>query len=127
MIHVWDGTEWNATKALKVWTGSAWNKTYKFKVRTSTAWIPVSTSDRDESVTVRWSVEAPTPPPPPPPVTHPVPDLDLLTLQEVEAELDPLNFTYSVTGYEVTSDNAKNNKVVVDSQNPAAGVLLAEG
>jgi beta-lactam-binding protein with PASTA domain len=127
MIHVWDGTEWNATKALKVWTGSAWNKTYKFKVRTSTAWIPVSTSDRDESVTVRWSVEAPTPPPPPPPVTHPVPDLDLLTLQEVEALLDPLNFTYSVTGYEVTSDNAKNNKVVVDSQNPAAGVLLAEG
>ena len=127
MIHVWDGTEWNSTKALKVWTGSAWNKTYKFKVRTSTAWIPVSTSDKDESATIRWSVEAPTPPPPPPPVTHPVPDLDLLTLQEVEALLDPLNFTYSVIDYEVTSDNAKNNKVVIDSQNPAAGQILAEG
>jgi beta-lactam-binding protein with PASTA domain len=127
MFHVWDGSDWKNDSALKVWNGSSWQKVYKFKVRDSVSWLPRSVSDQDDAVIIRWTTEAPTPPPPPPPVTHPVPDIDLKTLQEVETLLDPLNFTYSVTGYEVTNTLAYDDKVVIDSQFPAAGEQLAEG
>jgi beta-lactam-binding protein with PASTA domain len=127
MHKVWDGTEWSSAKALKVWNGTQWKAGLKFKVRTSTSWLPGSVSDKDDSQIIKWSVDAPTPPPPPPPVTHPVPDLDLKTLLEVDALLSPLAFDYTVTDYEVTSDNTKDDKVVIDSQNPPAGQLLAEG
>lgn len=127
MYKVWDGTEWSSAKALKVWNGTSWKAGLKFKVRTSTSWLPGSVSDKDDSQIVKWSVEAPTPPPPPPPVTHPVPNLNLKTLAEVNSLLEPLSFTYSVTGYEITSDNTKDDKVVIDSQYPAAGQSLAEG
>jgi beta-lactam-binding protein with PASTA domain len=127
MYHVWDGTEWNRTKALKVWTGSAWNKTYKFKVRTSTAWIPVSTSDRDESVTIRWSVEAPTPPPPPPPTTYEVPNLDGLTVTAALNALDAVTFSGVINDpYIVTTNQALDNTVVPGSQNPPAGSQAVE-
>lgn len=127
MHKVWDGTEWSSAKALKVWNGTLWKAGLKFKVRTSSSWLPGSVSDKDDSQIVKWSVEAPTPPPPPPPVQHPVPDLNLKTLQEVDALLDPLAFTYAVTDYEITSDATKDDKVVIDSQIPAAGQSLAEG
>jgi beta-lactam-binding protein with PASTA domain len=127
MHKVWDGTEWSSAKALKVWNGTQWKAGLKFKVRTSSSWLPGSVSDKDDSQIVKWSVDAPTPPPPPPPVTHPVPDLDLKTLQEVEALLDPLSFTYAVTEYETTSDATRDDKVVIDSQIPASGQSLAEG
>lgn len=127
MHKVWDGTEWSSAKALKVWNGTQWKAGLKFKVRTSSSWLPGSVSDKDDSQIVKWSVEAPTPPPPPPPVTHPVPNLNLKTLQEVDALLDPLSFTYAVTDYEITSDATKDDKVVIDSQIPAAGQSLAEG
>ena len=128
MYHVWDGSEWKKTAALKVWNGSSWQKTYKFKVRDSISWLPRSISDQDDAVVIRWTTEAPTPPPPPPPTTHPVPDLDLKTLVEIEALLDPLNFTYSVVEpYETTSISTRDDKVVIDSQFPAAGESLAEG
>jgi len=127
MYHVWDGTEWNSQKALKVWNGSAWVKTPKFKVRTGISWLPTSVSDTDISQIVKWSVGGPTPPPPPPPVTHPVPDLDLKTTTELDAILTPLNFGYSIASYEVTNVLANDNKVVIDSQIPPAGQLMAEG
>lgn len=127
MHKVWDGTEWSSAKALKVWNGTIWKAGLKFKVRTSSSWLPGSVSDKDDSQIIKWSVEAPTPPPPPPPVTHPVPDLDLKTLQEVEALLDPLSFTYAVTEYENTSIQSRDDKVVIDSQIPAAGQSLPEG
>ena len=127
MYHVWDGTEWNSQKALKVWNGSAWVKTPKFKVRTGISWLPTSVSDTDISQIVKWSVGGPTPPPPPPPVTHPVPDLDLKTTAELDAILAPLNFGYSIASYEVTNVLANDNKVVIDSQIPPAGQLMAEG
>lgn len=127
MYKVWDGTQWNSAKALKVWTGSSWLRNLKFKVRTSTAWQPVSSSDVDDSKIVKWSVDAPTPPPPPPPVTHIVPELDLKTIAEVGSALTPLNFGYTIAGYEVTNVLANDDKVVIDSQIPAAGELLAEG
>lgn len=127
MYHVWDGTEWNSQKALKVWNGSAWVKTPKFKVRTSISWLPTSVSDTDISKIVKWSVGAPTPPPPPPPVTHPVPDLDLMDSAQLDAALTPLNFGYTIAGYEVTSVLANDNKVVINSQIPPAESLMAEG
>jgi beta-lactam-binding protein with PASTA domain len=127
MYHVWDGTEWNATKALKVWTGSTWAKNYKFKVRTSISWLPTTVSDIDTSNIIKWSVDAPTPPPPPPPVTHPVPDLAGKTVQEAEALLTPLLFGYSIIDYIDTPIQANDNKIVPNSQSPAAGQLLAEG
>lgn len=127
MYKVWDGSSWNSIKALKVWNGSTWGKNFKFKVRTSTSWQPVSSSDVDDSAIVKWSVDAPTPPPPPPPVTHLVPELDLKTIAEVSALLTPLNFGYTIAGYEVTSNNSYDDKVVIDSQIPATGELLAEG
>ena len=127
MYHVWDGTDWKNDSALKVWNGTSWQKVYKFKVRDSVSWLPRSISDQDDAIIIRWTTEAPTPPPPPPPVTHEVPDIDLKTLIEVGELLDPLNFTYAVTGYEVTNTLAYDDKVVIDSQFPAAGQQLAEG
>ena len=128
MYHVWDGSEWKMSATLKVWNGTSWQKSYKFKVRDSISWLPRSISDQDDAVVIRWVTEAPTPPPPPPPTTHPVPDLDLKTLVEIEALLDPLNFTYSVVEpYETTAIADRDDKVVIDSQFPAAGQDLAEG
>jgi len=127
VYKVWDGTEWSSVKALKVWNGTTFNAGYKFKVRTSTSWLPTSVSDKDDSQIVKWSVEGPTPPPPPPPITHPVPDLDLLTLLQVEEALDPLSFTYSVSEYEVTTIQNRDDRVVIDSQIPEANQQLAEG
>lgn len=127
MYHVWDGTEWNATKALKVWTGSTWAKNYKFKVRTSISWLPTTVSDIDTSNIIKWAVDAPTPPPPPPPVTHPVPNLAGKTVQEAEALLTPLLFGYSIIDYIDTPIQANDNKIVPGSQSPAEGQLLAEG
>ena len=127
MYHVWDGSQWNSTKALKVWNGSAWVKTAKFKVRTSVSWLPSSVSDKDASQIVKWSVDAPTPPPPPPTPTHAVPDLDLMDDAALDAALTPLLFGYTIAGYEVTNILANENKVVIDSQIPAAGELMAEG
>lgn len=128
MYHVWDGSEWKNTAALKVWNGTSWQKTYKLKVRDSISWLPRSISDQDDAVLIRWSTQAPTPPPPPPPTTHLVPNLDLKTLVEIEALLDPLVFTYSVVEpYEVTDILAREDKVVIGSQFPAAGQALAEG
>lgn len=128
MYHVWDGSEWKMSATLKVWNGTSWQKSYKFKVRDSVSWLPRSVSDQDDAVVIRWVTEAPTPPPPPPPTTHPVPDLDLKTLVEIEALLDPLEFTYSVVEpYETTAIADRDEKVVIDSQFPAAGQDLAEG
>jgi beta-lactam-binding protein with PASTA domain len=127
MYHVWDGSEWNATKALKVWTGSTWAKNYKFKVRTSISWLPTTVSDIDTSNIIKWGVEAPTPPPPPPTPTHPVPDLAGKTIQEAEALLTPLLFGYTIANYIDTPILANDNKIVPNSQQPAAGQLLTEG
>ena len=127
MYHVWDGSQWNSQKALKVWSGSAWVKNYKFKVRTSISWLPSSVSDKDASQIIKWSVAAPTPPPPPPPVTHAVPDLDLMTDTQLDAALTPLNFGYTIAGYEDTPILDRDNKVVIDSQIPPANQQMAEG
>lgn len=126
MQKVWDGSNWVTQKALKVWNGSAWITNSKLKARTSISWLPTPVSDGDISQVVKWSVEAPTPPPPPPPVTHPVPDLDLKTTTELNTILDPLNFGYTIAGYETTSILSRDDKVVIDSQIPAAGEALAE-
>jgi beta-lactam-binding protein with PASTA domain len=126
MQKVWDGSNWVTQNALKVWNGSAWITNSKLKARTSISWLPTPVSDGDVSQVVKWSVEAPTPPPPPPPVTHPVPDLDLKTTTELNTILDPLNFGYTIAGYETTSILANDDKVVIDSQIPPAGESLAE-
>ena len=127
MQKVWDGSNWVTQNALKVWTGSTWITNLKLKARTSISWLPTSISDVDVSQVVKWSIEAPTPPPPPPPVTHPVPDLDLKTTTELNDILTPLNFGYTIAGYDTTSVLANDDKVVIDSQIPAAGESMAEG
>jgi beta-lactam-binding protein with PASTA domain len=109
-----------------VWNGSAWITNSKLKARTSISWLPTAVSDGDVSQVVKWSIEAPTPPPPPPPVTHPVPDLDLKTTTELNDILGPLNFGYTIASYETTSILSRDDKVVIDSQIPAAGEALAE-
>jgi len=126
MQKVWDGSNWVTQNALKVWTGSTWITNAKLKARTSISWLPTAVSDTDISQVVKWSIEAPTPPPPPPPVTHIVPDLDLKTTTELNTLLDPLNFGYTIAGYETTSILSRDDKVVIDSQIPAAGEALAE-
>lgn len=126
MQKVWDGSNWVTQNALKVWNGSAWITNAKLKARTSTSWLPTAVSDTDISQVVKWSVEAPTPPPPPPPVTHLVPDLDLMTTTQMGAELTPLNFGYTIAGYETTSISSRDDKVVIDSQIPPAGNAMAE-
>ena len=126
MQKVWDGSNWVTQNALKVWNGSAWVTNAKLKARTSISWLPTAVSDGDVSQVVKWSIEAPTPPPPPPPVTHIVPDLDLKTTTELNEILTPLNFGYTIAGYETTSILANDDKVVIDSQVPAAGEALAE-
>jgi beta-lactam-binding protein with PASTA domain len=126
MQKVWDGSNWVTQNALKVWTGSTWITNLKLKARTSISWLPTAVSDGDISQVVKWSIEAPTPPPPPPPVTHPVPDLDLKTTTELNNILTPLNFGYTIAGYETTSILANDDKVVIDSQIPPAGEALAE-
>jgi beta-lactam-binding protein with PASTA domain len=126
MQKVWDGSNWVTQNALKVWNGSAWITNSKLKARTSISWLPTAVSDGDISQVVKWSIEAPTPPPPPPPVTHPVPDLDLKTTTELNTILDPLNFGYTIAGYETTNILSRDDKVVIDSQIPAAGEALAE-
>jgi beta-lactam-binding protein with PASTA domain len=110
-----------------VWNGSAWVTNAKLKARTSISWLPTAVSDTDISQVVKWSIEAPTPPPPPPPVTHIVPDLDLKTTTELNDTLTPLNFGYTIASYETTSILSRDDKVVIDSQIPAAGEALAEG
>jgi beta-lactam-binding protein with PASTA domain len=126
MQKVWDGSNWVTQNALKVWNGSTWITNAKLKARTSISWLPTAVSDGDVSQVVKWSIEAPTPPPPPPPVTHIVPDLDLKTTTELNEILTPLNFGYTIAGYETTSILANDDKVVIDSQVPAAGEALAE-
>jgi len=126
MQKVWDGSNWVTQNALKVWNGSAWITNAKLKARTSISWLPTAVSDTDISQVVKWSIEAPTPPPPPPPVTHIVPDLDLKTTTELNTLLDPLNFGYTIAGYETTSISSRDDKVVIDSQIPPAGEALAE-
>ena len=126
MQKVWDGSNWVTQNALKVWNGSAWITNAKLKARTSISWLPTAVSDTDISQVVKWSIEAPTPPPPPPPVTHIVPDLDLKTTTELNTILDPLNFGYTIASYETTSILSRDDKVVIDSQIPAAGEALAE-
>lgn len=126
MQKVWDGSNWVTNNALKVWSGSAWVINSKLKARTSISWLPTSVSDSDVAQVVKWSIEAPTPPPPPPPVTHPVPDLDLLDSTQLDAALSPLNFGYTIAGYETTSVLNNDNKVVINSQIPATGESLAE-
>ena len=127
MQKVWDGSDWVTQKALKVWNGSAWVTNAKLKARTSISWLPTAVSDTDISQVVKWSIEAPTPPPPPPPVTHIVPDLDLKTTTELNDILTPLNFGYTIASYETTNTLSYDDKVVIDSQIPAAGEALAEG
>lgn len=127
MQKVWDGSNWVTQNALKVWNGSAWVTNAKLKARTSISWLPTAVSDTDISQVVKWSIEAPTPPPPPPPVTHIVPDLDLKTTTELNDTLTPLNFGYTIASYETTSILSRDDKVVIDSQIPAAGEALAEG
>ena len=127
MQKVWDGSNWVTQNALKVWNGSAWVTNAKLKARTSISWLPTAVSDTDISQVVKWSIEAPTPPPPPPPVTHLVPDLDLKTTTELNDTLTPLNFGYTIASYETTSILSRDDKVVIDSQIPAAGEALAEG
>ena len=127
MQKVWDGSNWVTQKALKVWNGSAWVTNAKLKARTSISWLPTAVSDTDISQVVKWSIEAPTPPPPPPPVTHIVPDLDLKTTTELNDILTPLNFGYTIASYETTNTLSYDDKVVIDSQIPAAGEALAEG
>ena len=126
MQKVWDGSDWVTQNALKVWNGSAWITNSKLKARTSISWLPTAVSDGDVSQVVKWSIEAPTPPPPPPPVTHIVPDLDLKTTTELNDILGPLNFGYTIASYETTSILSRDDKVVIDSQIPAAGEALAE-
>jgi beta-lactam-binding protein with PASTA domain len=127
MQKVWDGSNWVTQNALKVWNGSTWVTNSKLKARTSISWLPTAVSDTDISQVVKWSIEAPTPPPPPPPVTHIVPDLDLKTTTELNDILTPLNFGYTIAGYETTNILNRDDKVVIDSQIPAAGEALAEG
>jgi beta-lactam-binding protein with PASTA domain len=56
-----------------------------------------------------------------------VPDLDLKTTTQLNDTLTPLNFSYTIAGYETTSISSRDDKVVIDSQIPAAGETMAEG
>ncbi|CAB4155581.1 PASTA_pknB domain containing protein [uncultured Caudovirales phage] len=127
MQKIWDGSTWDTRRNIKVWNGTSWIANSKLKVRTSISWLPSPVSDVDASQVIKWSIEAPTPPPPPPPVTHIVPDLDLKTTTELNNILTPLNFSYTIAGYETTSVLANDDKVVIDSQIPAAGETMSEG
>lgn len=127
MQKIWDGSTWDSRRNIKVWNGSSWVSNSKLKVRTSISWLPSPVSDVDVAQVIKWSIEAPTPPPPPPPVTHLVPDLDLKTTTELNNTLTPLNFSYTIAGYETTNILNRDDKVVIDSQIPAAGETMAEG
>ena len=127
MQKIWDGSTWNTRRNIKVWNGSSWVSNSKLKVRTSISWLPSPVSDVDVAQVIKWSIEAPTPPPPPPPVTHVVPDLDLKTTTQLNDTLTPLNFSYTIAGYETTSILSRDDKVVIDSQIPATGEVMAEG
>jgi len=127
MQKIWDGSTWNSRRNIKVWNGSSWVANSKLKVRTSISWLPSPVSDVDVAQVIKWSIEAPTPPPPPPPVTHVVPDLDLKTTTQLNDTLTPLNFSYTIAGYETTSILSRDDKVVIDSQIPATGEVMAEG
>lgn len=121
MLKVWDGTTWRSKDkiSLYVYDGSQWTQNYKLYVRSGYSWLPASVSYLDTSVTLTYTVEAPTPPYEPPTTTT-MPDLNGKTYLQATAALDTAGLAYTTT---ITTTNtlSLDDYVVNNSQNPAAG------
>lgn len=123
MLKVWNGSVWKFSNGIKVYDGSAWHNDYKLFTRSGNAWLPAPTSNLDASITMTYSVAAPTIPGGGPTAT--VPNLNGLTLTQATAALEGLNLIDSATE-QVTNTQNLDNYVVNGSQSPAAGTVVAE-
>lgn len=122
MLKVWNGSIWKKADGIKVYTGVAWHNDYKLRTRSGAAWLPASVSNLDASITMTFSVIAPTIPGGGPTAT--VPNLNGLTLQQAITALENLSLVDSATE-QVTNTQNLDNYVVNNSQNPAAGTVVA--
>lgn len=123
MLKVWNGSIWKKANGIKVYTGTEWRNDYKLRTRSGNAWLPASVSNLDASVTVTYSVAAPTIPGGGP--TSTVPNLNGLTLPQATAALTAVNLDDSFTE-QVTNTQNLDNYVVNNSQSPAAGTIVAQ-
>lgn len=123
MLKVWNGSIWKKANGIKVYTGSAWYNKYKLRTRSGSTWLPAAVSNLDASITVTYSVAAPTIPGGGPTAT--VPNLNGLTLTQAIAALEGLNLIDSSTE-QVTNTQNLDNFVVNGSQSPAAGTIVAQ-
>ena len=122
MLKVWNGSVWKKSNGMKVYTGSAWRNDYKLFTRSGNSWLPAPTSNLDASITVTYSVAAPTIPGGGPTAT--VPNLNGLTLQQAITALEGLDLIDSATE-QVTNTQNLDNFVVNNSQSPVAGTIIA--
>lgn len=124
MLKVWNGSVWKKANGIKVYTGSAWRKDYKLFTRSGNSWLPAPTSNLDASITMTYSVVAPTIPGGGPTAT--IPNLNGLTETQAIAALEGLGLVDSATE-QVTNTQNLDTYVVNNSQNPAAGTVVATG
>lgn len=123
MLKVWNGSIWKPSNGIKVYTGTEWRNDYKLRVRSGNTWLPAAVSNLDASVTITYSVAAPTIPGGGPTAT--VPNLNGLTLTQATAALSAVNLNDSFTE-QVTNTQNLDNYVVNNSQNPVAGTVVAQ-
>jgi beta-lactam-binding protein with PASTA domain len=123
MLKVWNGSIWKPANGIKVYTGTEWRNDYKLRTRSGNVWLPASVSNLDASITLTYSVVAPTIPGGGPTAT--VPNLNGLTLQAAITALENLNLIDSATE-QVTNTQNLDNYVVNNSQSPAAGTVVAQ-
>lgn len=124
MLKVWNGSVWKKANGIKVYTGSAWRNDYKLFTRSGNSWLPAPTSNLDASITMTYSVVAPTIPGGGPTAT--IPNLNGLTETQAIAALEGLGLVDSATE-QVTNTQNLDTYVVNNSQNPAAGTVVATG
>jgi beta-lactam-binding protein with PASTA domain len=123
MLKVWNGSVWKPSNGIKVYTGTEWRNDYKLRTRSGNAWLPASVSNLDASITVTYSVAAPTIPGGGP--TSTVPNLNGLTYVNALAALTAVNL--DGTGNQVTTNQQNlDDYVVNNSQSPAAGTVVAQ-
>lgn len=122
MLKVWNGSVWKKSNGMKVYTGTEWRNDYKLFTRSGNSWLPAPTSNLDASITVTYSVAAPTIPGGGPTAT--VPNLNGLTETQAIAALEALDLIDSATE-QVTNTQNLDTFVVNNSQNPAAGTVVA--
>lgn len=122
MLKVWNGSVWKFSNGIKVYDGAAWHNDYKLFTRSGNAWLPAPTSNLDASITITYSVAAPTIPGGGPTAT--VPNLNGLTETQAIAALEALDLIDSATE-QVTNTQNLDTYVVNNSQSPVAGTVVA--